>query len=259
MPARATAPACSGTRPTPRSRARHPLAGVQLEQRRAVVRQPPFFDPSLNAGFVTGRGSGGGVTYGDPEIGGRPPRYQNWNAGVQFALTNDMTVRRPMRGARAISSAAAAGASSPISSIPDTSRWATSSRSGHAANIAAAQAIVPGVAPPYPISTAPRPDAAALPAVQGRHRRVRQRRRVDLSLAAGDVRAPPRHGLTLNANYTFSRTEDNLAARTGYNFGPDWAAGVNDQPHILNVIVVYDLPFGSEASRAAATRSSVRW
>src|SRR5206468_8491225 len=48
--------------------------------------KPPFFDPSLNAGFVTGRGTGGSVTYGDPEIGGRPPRYQNWNVGVQYAL-----------------------------------------------------------------------------------------------------------------------------------------------------------------------------
>ena len=28
------------------------------------------------------------------------------------------------------------------------------------------------------------------------------------------------HGLTVNANYTFSRTEDDLAARTGYDFAP---------------------------------------
>ena len=53
---------------------------------------PPFFDPTLNAGFVAGRGTGGGVTYGDPEIGGRPPRYQNWNAGVQYALARTLTV-----------------------------------------------------------------------------------------------------------------------------------------------------------------------
>jgi hypothetical protein len=53
-------------------------------------------------------------------------------------------------------------------------------------------------------------------------------------------------GLTVNGNYTFSRTEDNLAARTGYDFDQDWAVGVNDQPHILNGIVVYDLPFGRE-------------
>ena len=59
---------------------------------------PPFFDPSLNAGFVVGRGSGGGVTYGDPEIGGRPPRYQNWNAGVQFALATTLTVSATYAG-----------------------------------------------------------------------------------------------------------------------------------------------------------------
>ena len=58
---------------------------------------PPFFDPSLNAGFVTGRGTGGSVTYGDPEIGGRPPRYQNWNAGFQYALTQDDHRRRVVR------------------------------------------------------------------------------------------------------------------------------------------------------------------
>src|SRR5262249_55422537 len=31
-----------------------------------------------------------------------------------------------------------------------------------------------------------------------------------------------------------------------YNFDQDWAVGVNDQPHVWNVLVVYDVPFGSE-------------
>ena len=31
------------------------------------------------------------------------------------------------------------------------------------------------------------------------------------------------HGLVVNANYTYSRTEDDLAARTGYDFAQDWA------------------------------------
>jgi hypothetical protein len=54
------------------------------------------------------------------------------------------------------------------------------------------------------------------------------------------------HGLTFNANYTYSRTKDNLTARTGYDFAQDWAVGVNDQPHVFNGIVVYDVPFGRE-------------
>src|SRR5262249_37673892 len=52
-------------------------------------------------------------------------------------------------------------------------------------------------------------------------------------------------GLTINFNYTYSRTKDNLAARTGYNFAQDWAVGVNDQPHVWNAMVVYDIPFGA--------------
>src|SRR5262249_50614727 len=53
-------------------------------------------------------------------------------------------------------------------------------------------------------------------------------------------------GLTVNFNYTFSRTTDNLSARTGYNFAQDWAVGANDQPHVWNATVVYNVPFGGE-------------
>ncbi len=61
---------------------------------------PPFFDPTLNAGFVVGRGTGGGVTYGDPEIGGRPPRYQNWNAGLQYSLARTIVLGATYAGSR---------------------------------------------------------------------------------------------------------------------------------------------------------------
>ena len=53
-------------------------------------------------------------------------------------------------------------------------------------------------------------------------------------------------GLIVNFNYTFSRTKDNLAARTGYNFDQDWAIGVNDQPHVSNATVVYNMPWGAD-------------
>ncbi len=65
---------------------------------------PPFFDPTLNSGFATGRPSGGDVTYGDPEIGGRPPRYQNWNAGAAVradAIDDDRRDLRRQQGRRA--------------------------------------------------------------------------------------------------------------------------------------------------------------
>jgi len=53
-------------------------------------------------------------------------------------------------------------------------------------------------------------------------------------------------GLIVNFNYTYSRTKDNLTARTGYNFDQDWAVGVNDQPHVWNTMIVYNVPFGAD-------------
>ncbi len=111
---------------------------------------PPFLDPTLNAGFVTGRGNGGGVTYGDPEIGGRPPRYQNWNVGTQYALTSMITV-----------GAAYAGSHGDFLGGSGRGFYANQldprylvlgnllTQTANAANIAAARAIVPDVALPY--------------------------------------------------------------------------------------------------------------
>ena len=210
--------------------------------------KPPFLDPTLNAGFVTGRPSGGGVTYGDPEIGGRPPRYQNWNIGTQYALTSTITVGAAYAGShgdflggsgRGIYSQPARsplpGARQPAD--PDGQRRQHRGGAGHRPGRRAAL---------RQLLRHDRPDAAAVPAVLRRDRRLRQRRPLGLPLAPAHHGAAALHGLVLNANYTYSRTEDNLAARTGYDFAQDWAVGVNDQPHIFNLIAVYDLPFGKE-------------
>ena len=212
---------------------------------------PPFFDPTLNAGFVTGRGNGGGVTYGDPEIGGRPPRYQNWNAGIPVRADGDSS---PVGAAYAGSRGDFLGGSGRgfYANQLDPRYLVLGNlltQQANAANIAAAQAIVPGVALPYPnFSGTICADAAAVPAVLRRDRRLRQRRAARATTRSSSRIEKRRadDGLTVNVNYTFSRTEDNLAARTGYDFAQDWAVGVNDQPHIFNAIVVYDLPFGAE-------------
>ncbi|MBV9084303.1 MAG: TonB-dependent receptor, partial [Acidobacteriaceae bacterium] len=54
--------------------------------------RPPFFNPSLNTGFCTGCPAAGGITYGDPQIGGKPPYFENWNFGIQRAVTSNMTL-----------------------------------------------------------------------------------------------------------------------------------------------------------------------
>ena len=150
------------------------------------MRHPPFLDPSLNAGFVVGRGSGGGVTYGDPEIGGRPPRYQNWNAGVQFALATRLTVSAHLRWQRGRFSRRQRPRLLRQSARPEVSG---ARQPAHAAGQRRQHRGGPGTRPgcrhPLPeLLRHDRADAAAVSAVLGRHRRIRQRRQLPLSLAA---------------------------------------------------------------------------
>jgi hypothetical protein len=44
-------------------------------------------------------------------------------------------------------------------------------------------------------------------------------------------------------------------ARTGYNFDQDWSVGVNDQPHVWNALVVYNMPFGADGKPGSGNRA----
>jgi len=211
--------------------------------------QPPFFDPTLNTGFVTGRGTGGSVTYGDPEIGGRPPRYQNWNAGVQRTLWRTLTLGATYAGSRGDF---LGGSGRGFYSNQMDPRFLVLgnllTQQASAATIAAAQAIVPGVKLPYTGFSGtigqmlrPFPQYSGVTDVYGDLARSTYH---SIQLTLEKRRSDD--GLIVNFNYTYSRTEDNLAARTGYNFDQDWAVGVNDQPHVWNAMVVYNVPFGAE-------------
>ena len=210
---------------------------------------PPFFDPSLNSGFATGRPSGGSVTYGDPDIGGRMPRYQNWNAGLQYALLNNLTVGASYAGSKGDFLGGSGRGYYANQLDPQYLVLGNLlTQQATAANIAAARAIVPGVNLPYPTFTGtigqmlrPFPQYSGVTDVYGNVARSKYH---SLQFTAEKRRAAD--GLSVSFNYTFSRTEDDLSARTGYDFAQDWSVGSNDQPHVWNAIVVYNLPFGSE-------------
>jgi hypothetical protein len=210
---------------------------------------PPFFDPTLNAGFVAGRGTGGSVTYGDPEIGGRPPRYQNWNAGVQRAVTQTLTLGATYAASRGDF---LGGSGRGFYSNQLDPRYLVLgnllTQQATPANIAAAQAILPGIGLPYASFSGtvaqmlrPFPQYSGVTDVYGDVARSTYQ---SLQLTVEKRRS--NDGLLATFNYTYSRTEDNLAARTGYNFDQEWAVGVNDQPHVWNALVVYNMPFGGD-------------
>jgi hypothetical protein len=221
---------------------------------------PPFFDPSLNTGFVVGRGSGGSVTYGDPDIGGRMPRYQNWNAGLQYALVNTITVGASYAGSRG-DFLGGSGRGFYANQLDPKYLVLGNllTQQATTANITAARALVPGVALPYANFSGtiaqmlrPFPQYSAVADVYGNVARSNYH---SLQLTVEKRRAAD--GLSVSFNYTFSRTEDNLVARTGYDMEQDWAVGANDQPHVWNAIVVYTLPFGADG-RAGSNHPFVR-
>ena len=218
---------------------------------------PPFFDSTLNTGFVVGRGTGGSVTYGDPEIGGRPPRYQNWNAGVQHALARTLTVGATYAGSRGdFLGSSGRGVYSNQLDPRFLVLGNLLTQPATASSIAAAQAIVPGVALPYANFSGtiaqmlrPFPQYSGVTDVYGD---VAWSTYHSLQLTMEKRRSDD--GLIVNFNYTFSRTEDNLVERTGYNFDQDWSVGVNDQPHVWNALVVYNVPFGAEGKPGSGSR-----
>jgi Carboxypeptidase regulatory-like domain/TonB dependent receptor len=212
--------------------------------------QPPFFDPTLNTGFVTGRGTGGGVTYGDPDIGGRPPRYQNWNAGFQRTIFKTLTLGATYAGSRGDFLGSSTGRGFFANQMDPRFLVLGNllTQQATAANIVAAQAIVPGVSLPYAGFSGtigqmlrPFPQYSGVTDVYGDVARSTYH-----SLQFTLEKRRSDDGLIVNFNYTYSRTKDNLTTRTGYNFDQDWAVGVNDQPHVWNAMVVYNVPFGAE-------------
>src|SRR5262249_41641079 len=58
-----------------------------------IAQAPPFIDPGYGAGFITSNPTGvQNPTYGSPDIGGKPPYYQNWNFGIQRTLGSNITL-----------------------------------------------------------------------------------------------------------------------------------------------------------------------
>ncbi|MCS7315889.1 MAG: TonB-dependent receptor [Bryobacterales bacterium] len=213
----------------------------------------PFFDPTLNTGFYVGRPQGGSVTYGDPLIGGHPPRYQYWSFGFQRALPFETTL-----GIHYV------GNNGHYLDGGPRGMW-----SGHihpkylalgnllrssvtAAVLAQAQAQFPEISLPYPNFTGalsqmlrPFPQYAGVndlwPMVGNSNFNSLQVT-VDKRLS---------QGLIVNLNYTYGKGFDDLGFRNGYIKDK---AQMTASPHILNVMFVYHLPF----AEMGAIRAS-RW
>jgi len=211
-----------------------------------AYQHPPIFDATFGTGFNGTGAIPASPTFGDPAIGGKPPMYQNWNFSFERAVTTNLTL-----GAAYVGSNGhwLGGAGRGIWSDQINPRYLVLGnllqQSATPANIAAANAIVPGLALPYPSFTGsiaqmlrPFPQYNGLNDVWGD---IGNSNYNSLQITATKRLS---HGLTFNFNYTWAKAfDDTGGARTAYNLSVEKSLTAVP-PHVLNFLWVYDLPFG---------------
>jgi hypothetical protein len=226
----------------------------------------PFIDPGYGTGFTTTNPTGAvSMPYVDPSLSGRPPYYINWSIGLQREVTPNLT-------AGAAYSASVGHFLRPIvapalwtNSMPqqDLALGSLLNVQATPANLAAAQAIIPGIALPFSnfqgtIAQAlkPFPQYSAITEFAGD---------IGNSTFNSLVLTLNRRfssGFTFQTGYTFSRELDNSnggstnLGAVGGNRNP-WAGqldkglGSIDRRHVFHATVVYLLPFGKGHSLGA--------
>lgn len=216
----------------------------------------PFFNAGYGTGYSTSAtGSPAGMTYLDPYLSSRAPEYENWTVGVQRKVTANMTVAANWVGSE--------GHFEPTQNHDSRGYYSDElnpkylvlgsllSSQATPANVAAANAIMPGIALPYAtfkgtIEQALRP-FPQYPGVSDYFGNVGNSSYNALELI---LQQRLSHGLTLNINYTYSKTmDDDGTFRSGWlNHSVEWSPSVIDVPQILHATFVYNLPFGSNGN-----------
>ena len=119
----------------------------------AIAQAPPFLDPTYGTGYIPTNATGAqNPTYGDPVTGGKPPYYENWNFGVQRALTGTMTLGVAYTASIGkFLPGPENGSGSPLNTTPlqYLALGPLLTATANAANIASANAITPGIALPF--------------------------------------------------------------------------------------------------------------
>lgn len=211
----------------------------------------PFYNPTLNTGYCTGPGcslTGGGIHYGDPRIGGRPPLYENWSFGIQRSLTPNLTVTLAYSASDGHYLPDFLGR--PIYSDQINPKYlALQGLLGQPATptfIAQANTIMPGIHMPYSNFTGtigqmlrPFPQYAG---VTDQYESIGNSTYNSFQIS---VRKQMSHGLTFNGSYVFSKEIDDIArSRTAYMPQLEKAVGGIDRPVVASVSFTYALPFG---------------
>ncbi len=217
----------------------------------AIAQAPPFIDPTYGTGFIPSNPTGvQNPVYGDPKLGGKPPYYENWNFGIQHSLTQNMTVGVAYSAAlgKFLNGPGNGGGSYNIAPLQYLKLGALLTATANPANIAAAQAIFPGIGLPFPnfVGTIgqmlrPYPQYGTINTPQFT---VGQSNYQGLQ-ATFNRRFSK--GFTFTAGYTFSKQLDNLlaAARNPFDYSLEKSRGAIDHRNVFTATSLFQLPFGA--------------
>jgi hypothetical protein len=223
---------------------------------------PPFFDPSYGTGFNSRAATVATINYGDPSLGGVPPRYQNWNVSLERALPGSLVFGVAYVGSNGhfLGGGGRSAWSDQINPIY-LALGSLLQAPATPANLAAANQIIPGIALPFASYTGsisqmlrPFPQYSGVTDLWGdvgnsKYNSAQVYLNKNLS-----------QGLTFNLNYVFAKGLDDTGANpvTGQTFGArsayNWAtekARTQLSAHTINLLFVYRLPFGSFLQKRA--------
>jgi len=218
----------------------------------------PFINPSYGIGFITaaagapiaGPSTAQTITYGDPNLGGKPPYYENWNLNVQHSITPSLTLSVAYSGSSGHFLPGAGNLGPMTNQIPlqYITLGPLLGQTVTAATLAQAQALFPNIAIPFPNFTGtiaqtlkpyPRYSGISNPwANLG----ISTYNALQTTLTRRFAQ-----GLTFTLAYTFSKQLDDLVGtpRNPYNDALEKGPGTIDHPHVGSLIFVYQLPFGA--------------
>jgi hypothetical protein len=226
--------------------------------------QAPFFNPSLNTGFYTGGPAGGGITYGDPEIGGRPPAFNNYTLSVQQAITQNLTFTLAYSGSQGHYLPSGVGRVGWVNQLDpkylvlgnDLNLVVISPANVTKYNADAAAAGLPAFKLPFANynntfgrALTPFPQYSGVTDIWGG---VGNSSYNGLQVI---VNQRVSNGLTFNVAYIWSREIDDVvgSARTVYNPRQERALGGIDRTNVVTASLDYKLPFGKGHSFGSST------
>ena len=240
----------------------------------SIAYPPPYLNASYGIGFITaaaataagapwaGPSTAIGMTYGDPNFGGKAPYYENWNFNIQHSLTKNLllSVAYSASAGHWLPGAGVAGPYTnqiPVQYLP---LQGLLSSTLNATTLAQVQALFPGFAVPFPSFTGTVAQALRpFPQYGGISNPWLDIGNSTYNSLQVSLNQRLSHGLTFMFNYTYSKQLDDLAGVRDPNKDfLEKAPGTIDHPTVVSATFVYQLPFGKGhrldgGSRAART------